>query len=174
MRRMYSQSQINQIVKNAIANGLLDDVDVNAKSLSADSIIENMSGYSFSVTEEAGWTKDIAYAGVVKNGNKLTMVISGNYTRTSDSASSYPELGTFTIPSEIGAKIYPISLDFIDFRILEVFVSLGDSTPVRAFAEKVDGTHIKLSSYSATTLNKTYNYRYELTFLLSENLAPQE
>ena len=37
MRRMYSQSQINQIVKNAIANGLLNDVDINAKTLSQSS-----------------------------------------------------------------------------------------------------------------------------------------
>ena len=34
MRRMYSQNRLNQIIKEAIANGLLDDVNIKVKTLS--------------------------------------------------------------------------------------------------------------------------------------------
>ena len=144
---------------------------INAEKVTGDEIVENMEGYSFSVKEETGWTKDIAYAGVVKNGNKLTLVISGNYMRTSESADAYVELGKFTIPKAVNDKLYPIFQSFIDFRIIEVFVSLGDSTPVRVYTDKTDDTHLTMNAYANTTVNKSYNYRYELTFLLGENLA---
>ena len=174
MRRMYSLTQLNQIVKNAIANGLLDDVDVNAKSLSADSIIENMSGYSFSLPEDSLWTKTIAYAGAVKNGNKLTLVVSGTLTKTSASASDYPGLGNFTLPPEIATKLFPITGSFIDFRIIDMFVSLGDSATVRVWTEKNNNV-LSMSGYTANLeVDKTYSYRYELTFLLGDNLASQE
>lgn len=149
--------------------------DFKVKSLTSDGgpIIEGMSGYSFSVSADAGWNKVIGYAGAVKNGNKLTLVIAGTLEKTDNDGTSYPTLGNFYLPVEVANKIIPISQSFVDFRMLDLFVSLGDSTTARAYTEKSTSTNnrLKMVAYLAPTLNKVYNFRYELTFLLSDSLA---
>ena len=140
-------------------------------AISAPSIIEDMEGYSFTEVEDNGWTKNITYAGVVKNGNKLTFVCCGVLTKTDNDATQYPIMGKFIIPSDIASKLFPISGTIIDYRFMDWFVSLGDTLNVRAYTEKDSTTSIQMLAYANATLNKAYNFRYELTFLLSDNLA---
>lgn len=150
--------------------GLLGSGDV--PSIKGDEIIENMSGYSFYLPPNTDWTKNIAYAGVVKNGNKITFVVCGNVSKTANAGSpDFISLGKFTIPSSIADKLFPISGTIIDYRFQDWFVSLGDSLNVRVYTEKDTSTSINMIAFANPTLDKVYNFRYELTFLLSDNLA---
>lgn len=167
MRRMYSKKELQDIIKANLENGSLD---INAIKITGDEIVENMSGYSFSITEDEGWTKSVIYAAAVKNGNKLTLVCSGKITRTSDSASQYPTLGVFTIPQNIADKIFPIKDYNVDFRTLEFWASLGDLATTRGYTTK-NNNQLLMKCYANISANKEFSYRYELTFLLSENLA---
>ena len=173
---MYSQSQINQIVKNAIANGLLDNVDVNAKSLSADSIIENMSGYSMSVDSDH---VEMLYAGIVKNGNKLTLTMFGGYTyETGDIAF---KVATITVPNDIWLKLVPYTQAgenrMIDQRTISIFADRQYAKTLITDMQRVTNNQLIFNFLSVNNAGLTngvkYLFRFEATFLLSENLAPQ-
>ena len=161
--------------------------DVTASGdITGASIIENMSGYSFNEpSASADYSIDLTYAGIVKNGNKLTLVVAGSFT-TINSLVYYSQvaLGKFTIPSAIGEKLYPFTQGSLTTALSQVQVVLnnaaGTLTDVKkglAFILKESNTSIPVNLYPAESgldANKTYNFRVEATFLLSENLAPQE
>ena len=136
MRRMYSKNELKSLVKAVIdeygveslvgkdisVNGItskgiantgnianIGDIATTGK-ISGGEIVELMSGYSFSVSSQTE-ELSIIYASAVKNGNKLTLVVFGSYTRRTEDPQINPFLGEFVVPSEIAAKTH-LSRDF--------------------------------------------------------------
>lgn len=151
----------------AIYNGNVN-VDGN---FTANSIIENMNGYAFN----KGFTGiDIQFAGVVKNGNKLTFAIAGRFNGTQAIAAyGTGVLGTFTIPSEVGQKIYPILENRVSFQKLIAYTDIYTNREIIAFMGKDSSSSFTVQFATITEIPADYKgaFRYEETFLLSDNLA---
>lgn len=145
-------------------------------AITAPSIIEDMSGYSFiAPTTSEPVIQTTIYAGVVKNGNKLTFALFQKIVVTSTPVGNYLTLGAFSIPSAVLAKLYPTTIggvDFLDNRTVSLFKSLSSALDMKAYCQK-GGTGITLAMHGLQSIpqNEDYYVRYELTFLLSDNLA---
>lgn len=160
----------------SISGNITATGSISAPAITGDSIIENMTGYSFSAG--TGWTA--VFVGAVKNGNKLTLAIFGN-TEFVGSVPSTVTLGDFTIPSNVGQKLYPYNIDgsnVLSQKNTELFPNTNTSQiglPVSVVVTKLDNSHIRLylmtNTQASLTTGKTYNFRHEITFLLSDNLA---
>lgn len=149
-----------------------------AGNLTADSIVENMSGYTFTKYSQNFSTVNMIFAGAVKNGNKLTFVVALEITRTTSATGAEP-LGAFTIPAEPFSKLYPTTIGGRNCLVydvkpavekanenmvdLEYFITKGNSRDV--------GFNLRGGTVNNLTLNTTYYFRIEATFLLSESLA---
>lgn len=143
--------------------------------ITANSIIENMSGYSLiKIASTETVTYNYVYGGIVKNGNKLTLVLALKLTKTGSQNSIV--LGNFNIPSSVGSKLYTTLVgqyNFLANSKLTVFESYVSSQDVYAYVEKLSNTNLQLviTQTEGLTTNTEYYIRYEVTFLLSENLA---
>ena len=158
--------------------GAIFEGNVNiAGNFTADSIIENMSGYAF-VNQQAdkAWTP--VYAGVVKNGNKITFVVFGKMTASSADPSS-ATIARFTIPASVGTNLYPYTLggasDILDNKFCGFFDYVSSYKQVAYNVKKDSNTSIAFIlrniNGSGLTDSTEYVFRIEETFLLSENLA---
>ena len=81
-------------------------------NFTANSIVENMNSNAYhfdKLGETNGIERTYNYVGVVKNGNKLTIVISGTLKRTNTSADNFT-IGDFTIPNIVASKIFTYAL----------------------------------------------------------------
>ena len=146
--------------------------------ITADSIIENMTGYTFSKTA-SDTTKEVAYtyAGVVKNGNKITFSIAGTVKRLDNITGNTLGLGVFSVPQAVAEKLLTSNIggvyNVLSFSLLQLNKSYFESTELnmltfresRAVYPVVYGVNADLET------NTLYYFRYEVTFLLSENLA---
>lgn len=146
-------------------------------SITAPSIIENMTGYSFSLMSPADLTENITYAGVVKNGNKITFAISGTINIT-NVANVSENLAYFTIPTSIANKLYPVSITGLGAVLDEKRVSFIDiannsiiDKNVYLFKNNYGSLFVSLLGTGSMTAGHDYFFRYEVTFLLSDNLA---
>lgn len=146
---------------------------ISGNAITGDSIIENMSGYSYNpASSTATRTLEDIYAGVVKNGNKLTLVLAFNATLTSGDLDIYPN---FVVPASVANKLFPTRIKGYDaLSFIDVIVQPTES------GATVNGTALIYKSGSAIVLNiyansmvanTKYYIRIEQTFLLSENLA---
>ena len=167
-----------------IAN--IGDIATTGK-ITGGEIIENMVGYGAKYADN---TPDSSiyvpsYCGIVKNGNKLTLALAGTYTRPSEDAPVNPYLIEFIIPKEIYDKLNPMISFFISSKLLHYFDSVsstGKDLPValNKRIETIDGKTIyklqltAFSVHNVLTAGIQYMFRYEETFLLGENLLPQE
>ena len=148
-----------------------------AGNFTADSIIENMSGYSFSVDAATDLTKEVVYAGACKNGNKITFVVFMKLTKTGAGAPTYTKLGAFTIPWQVGQKLYPYNLggaiNILDSKRITYYKSDASGIDKTAAAYKRNDSLFEVYGYGLADLdlNTDYVVRYEVTFLLSDNLA---
>lgn len=148
--------------------------------ITASSITENMVGYSFEIltgSMPANLTYNVVYAGAVKNGNKITLVFFAEFTRTGVLSPTYIDYALrFILPSDVMSKIYPYSLsgfnNIVDNKKVAMFSSYSSSVDKPILLLK-DGNKLYLNIYGLDTLteNTQYNFRYEVTFLLSDNLA---
>ena len=146
-------------------------------NLTANSIIENMNGYSFTDMDIAGLTKTVKYVGAVKNGNKLTLSYFASFNRT-ESVASVVQLGNFFIPQNVADALIPENfsgLNMISIKEISVFDSLVTSAKINAvFAKHPAVTNsISLLAYNVNNLSANTNYlaRIEVTFLLSASLV---
>lgn len=149
------------------------DENVNG-NLTANSIVENMSGYSFLDTSSPAVT--LTYAGVVKNGNKLTIAIAGKI--NSSTTLTNVNIGSFGIPKEIRSKIYTTTIGEISNIVSTQTTPLtktGYTTIDKAVGlfSSYGGARLEAIIYSLQDLSvdTDYFFRYENTILLSENLA---
>lgn len=142
-------------------------------------VVENMTGYSFSAPSNPIVTTEIIYAGIVKNGNKLTLAIALNLTRTASDAPSYINLGDFYVPTDIANKIYSSyigDINFVDVQRVNILDSFIGSKEIVAYTQKFEPQRLGIGSYlgvadNVMALNQKYYVRYECTILLSDNLA---
>lgn len=182
MRRLLKQEveeYVDKLREKVVQDGnktvIGGNLDVDG-SITGDEIVEKMEGYSFvkSTNEEI----DIIYAGIVKNGNKLTMVLFGAITPASNkSVDTMIELGTFNLIEEIKAKIIWYTSGSLSYVTAEGKVPLTYSV-----ANSLDGQFyfradsqgnevVRLYNKGQLNVGTTYHFRIEQTFLLSDNLA---
>lgn len=161
---------------NLTINGTLD-----ATKVTGDEIVEKMgSGYSIYKAEKTNINHEIVYAGAVKNGNKLTLVLFSKITRTGDVANDFFAPCYFYIPKAIADKIYPTTLGSLQNAVASKQVTLYSAPNVSVTTNGVilkvqQGNLYALQTYIYNlhnlVIDTEYQYRIELTFLLSDNLA---
>ena len=166
-------NNISAAAVSAIAGATIAPANVNASgAITGDSIIENMSGYAFVISGAAGLT--ISYAGVVKNGNKITYAIAGSYTKQAGATNVL--LGSFNNPQSIYNKLFPSQItNAIDNKIIGFVRGTANIVNCYAATEKTSSGLGRISTtvygIGSLTDGVTYDFRYEVTFLLSDNLV---
>lgn len=151
-------------------------------AITGPSIIENMSGYSFTkAAAAANRTYTYKYVSVCKNGNKITFVLNGLVnTLSSISGGSFIPLGTFDIPAEIGNKLIPYTVGTYDNIVVDAGMTCKDASlqlydnavACRYVIQKISDTQISFALITGSfSANKSYIFRIETTFLLGEDLA---
>ena len=180
---LYNKAEMDALLgqkadSSALASGLalkanLAGADFTG-AITSPSIIENMSGYSVSIPTETGITNTPVYAGIVKNGNKLTLVYACKITKASG-GSNNPYIADFNIPEAIGSKLYTTlvgGFSFLDNKKITIFTDHISGSDVYAWIEKASNQKLRMEiSIPAITEDTPYYVRYEATFLLSDNLA---
>ena len=173
----YNKSQIDSIV-STLNSALNTKANLSGAAftgpITSPSIIENMSGYSFTTpTSDLTIEINVVYAGVVKNGNKLTFVVVGDFTRKDTMSPGQRSIGSFTIPATIHDKLYPVKSSWLTMKQLYLAndYNAGVSKPCICNKETANSINPIVYGLSDLTLNTTYYFRYEETFLLSDNLA---
>lgn len=158
-------------IDGTITANVIDGLEVTGNS-----IIEKMNGYSFTPLEKINAVIETTYAGIVKNGNKVTFVCTGSFQRSGDLVAWSCPLGRFHFPNEIGAKLYPVTLNDVkslSFGRLMLFKTFTDFIELPCLAIKNDNNAFTPTIYylNQTAVDTPYLFRYEITFLLSDNLA---
>ena len=161
-----------------ISGNLTVSGGISGTAVTGDSIIENMSGYSFSKTTNADATLEYIYAGVVKNGNKLTFAIALNVTKTG-TFSSAVDIGDFYLPSAIMDKLYPTTIGGYTLLNMGAIKITMDGINTKEVAYQIYKSYTNIifrltnsaNLNTQFTTNDKYYVRVEATFLLSENLA---
>ena len=139
-------------------------------------IVEVMTGYSFTPQTIAGLDFEYIYAGCAKNGNKLTFVLAMNVTKTASLGTTNP-LGAFTIPSNVMAKLNLTQVG--QYALLgcgELSITSDALNYVRVPFGLIRSGNVILfdimgGGFASMTLNTKYFVRFEVTFLLGNNLA---
>lgn len=176
MKRMHDDKKIRDISTES-AETLLASGDV--ESIKADSIIENMTGYSAQILTPAGFTISPVYVGACKNGNKLTIVIAMNITRTADDLSGNVELAKVYLPDDVFDKIYPTligSHNIVDVKEQTFWQNPWTNKKIAVWTGIPGQEHcLRLTANdainSAMTKNTTHYMRYEATLLLNDSLV---
>lgn len=157
--------------------GVLLSGNVNIDgNITANSIIEKMTGYSLAV-KDASFTN--AFIGVVKNGNKLTIALAGTFTPSQEILTAgIIRLARINIPASIYNKLVPISPPYIlTANQTLLFTSQSDFYPVAWKAENNYSNAVNINLVTLTNQNLqvgvNYAMRIEMTFLLSDNLVSE-
>lgn len=177
----YSVSQIDSKFPTAlyVDNALAQKASLTGANftgaITAPSIIENMSGYSFVKVESFSWNS--IYSGACRNGNKITFVIFGDITKN-DTYNA--ELCHFLIPNSVGEKLYPYTKGGINNVLYNNTLNIFPNTSITSEPKtiyfdigKSGNTRINFNLRNLNTLDSetVYQFRIEVTFLLSDNLA---
>lgn len=145
------------------------DLNVNGNITATGNITEIEEGYTYTMPTMSGLS--LNYAGVSKIGNRLTFAIAGTLAKAAGQGSNMG-IGSFTIPAEIANLLYPNSLGALDNKLVPFF---NGTTTYKDLCTRVakSANTLFMTVYSIYDLTdgQTYEFRYEVTFLLSENLA---
>lgn len=146
-------------------------------AITSPSIIEDMgSDYGIELLAESVYFQT-NYAGAVKNGNKLTLVLAGTFTRTAETPANIAPC-YFLIPKNVADKLFSNSLGALDNK--QVLFMDSTTSGVSKFARIIkassvtpDIARLLVTFYgvNSLTIGTPYEFRYEVTFLLSDNLA---
>ena len=174
MKRMWSKNELKTQINEQAASG-------NIPSVKANEIIENMSGYTYgSYSDDEQCKVTPIYAGIVKNGNKLSFVVFGRIKRL-DTISARKSFGAFGVPSAILDKLVPTTLFGEQLLMAEnapvTKETDGSSQGILLVVKKTsDGFDILIGQSSANNLtaNVDYLFRFEKTFMLSENMVSEQ
>ena len=144
-------------------------------NVNASGIYEDMSNYSFSPNGDLTANGiELVYVGVVKTGNKITFVIAGEFDSSITPLTINPYLGTFSIPSAIGSKLYPMSGSYLDLKnmpFVKQYNMIVDKTgSLIKYGNSSIGSQLFGMGTGFDGASK-YAFRLESTFLLSDNLA---
>lgn len=142
-------------------------------TISSPEIVESMSGYSIQMGTVTNLTINPIYAGVVKNGNKLTFVFACNLTKTG-TITEQAKLCYLTVPNAVFNKLVPTQIGgfyYLDNKVVHAWDAYNSYKEQKSFIEK---TSIRLAltdnDVNTLELNTVYYYRYEVTFLLTDSL----
>ena len=156
----------------AIFNG---NVNI-AGNFTANSIIENMTGYTFTPAtfETEKVTVENLYANVVKTGNKITFVIACFATKISSNL--YMQFGKFKIPMAVANKLYSYKLgtnEVIASSTIYIKADTADviGTAVPVWFQKGYNDIFVAINLTPVETSKKYYIRVEQTFLLGDNMA---
>lgn len=152
-------------------------------NLTANSIVENMPSnqyYLGAVGAEPNIT--LTYVSSCKNGNKITFVVAGTAKRpTGTNWDEYSILKTieFRIPASVGSKIYPMgaggSNSIVAGKKISALYSFNKYATLNTSITKNADISITLNIYGTNDdifdEEKAYAFRYEETFLLSDNFV---
>ena len=158
----------------SISGNLTVTGGISGNAITGNSIIEIMSGYSFVQPSATGYTFEVVYAGVVKNGNKLTLVEAVKITKGALANDNNPAIGRFVVPADIANALYPTNIggdNVLDVRQLNAYLNKDNSVDARAYMTKSYTTESMIVNTYNMVQDSTYFVRYEVTFLLSDNLA---
>ena len=153
----------------AIFNGNVN-IDGN---FTANSIIENMSGYSFNENSKDSRVTN-TYVSAVKNGNKVTFVVCGTLTLPNDiGVGGYIDLGGFNMPSSVGTNIVP---NFDGTRVgpspCMIAKDVQHVASHSCFLAKYRDAYSEVYFNPVANIEAgTYYFRFEVTFLLSANMV---
>lgn len=145
-------------------------------NFTANSIIENMNGYGYAPTTKENANITYTYVGVVKNGNKVTFACSGYFSRSGDLTGWNCPIIRFTMPNDIGAKLYETNINgvnglaFIQLYLAKSYAS-GIIKPLVVIKDSNYEITPTLYALSDIEINTPYLFRFEITFLLSDNMA---
>ena len=146
--------------------------DLSAANITGDSIIENMTGYSAQILTPADYTIEPVYVGAVKNGNKLTLVCAVNITKTDAGANNQINVCRVNLPAAVMSKLYAATISGdLDNRVNNAFSSTIQSVSVPSYLQKYTSYVVFSGAFSNLVAGTKYYWRYEATFLLSDNLA---
>lgn len=157
------------------------DIEGEGK-ITADEIIENMEGYSFTLGHIDNLTTTGVYAGVVKTGNKITFAVAVKFRRT-DTMLNAGRLGLFTIPKSVFDRLYQAQIGLYDYLTVDekpAWSSDSQNKAIQVYSYKSGGgdtnvvIDMNLDPLNELTINTDYYFRYEFTLLLSDNLIPNE
>lgn len=155
-----------------ISGNLTVSGGVSGGAITGDSIIENMSGYAWTKANSSGADDyTLSYVGIVKNGNKITFAIAGSITPSE--ARGRVDIGYFSIPTAIGDKIFPINAsNDIAFNIVGMFSAYNSKVDAYLVPNKSSAGIMLIKSYlDNLSVGVKYDFRWEITFLLSNNMA---
>lgn len=144
---------------------------INAKK----PVVEVMNGYSYR-TGSQGSNVTLSYLGACKNGNKVTFVWAGTFSSGESGIAAYASVIVcgVNVPSSVCNLLFPIWSDVISLNRTFIYGD-GVKKDIEAYVHKYSGNNginLELSNDgTAIGSGKTLNFRYEATFLLSENLA---
>ena len=164
---------------NLTVTGSITGNSISGSAVTGDSIIENMTGYSFDKQTNSSFTMDYVYAGIVKNGNKLTLALAIDMTRI-DSVGGSVFIGEFLIPLSVANKLFPTSIGGVNMLKMGSVTITKDGITTKQVSYQIKksvGNSITIfltgsgNIETQFTLNEKYYLRIESTFLLSNNLA---
>lgn len=147
-------------------------------NITGGSIIENMSGYSAEIlTDQSTLVGEAIYVGAVKNGNKLTLAVAMNLTKTATLSGS-KNICDIIVPVSIFAKLYPTAiggyLGLLDYRAVNGIDEDGQFIDLKTLIFKESTNKVRFGIQSSTIdslpLNKKTYIRIEATFLLNASL----
>ena len=144
---------------------------VDGNKITGNEIVEKMAGYGFYTEADINITKNTLYAGVVKNGNKITFCVFTEIKRTGTADSV--TMGFFNIPTAIGDKLFPAFGTYLEMKEVYCGETYNAGVAVKGLVTKPYNNLLRFNLYGVgdLTLNTTYYARFEVTFLLSNNLA---
>ena len=162
---------------NVSIDGTLNANVVDGTKVTGDEIVEKMSGYAMAkLNTEYFNTLNITYAGAVKNGNKVTFAVAGimniKETLLNIGGRNFIKI---TIPISVGSKLYPTTLANIDYVLSFGIINLAvnQNTYVQGHYRVTKASNSEIGLWILTngmSINTDYYFRWEETFLLSDNL----
>lgn len=153
-------------------------------NLTANSIVENMPSSKYYLGDvSSGSNIALTYVGVCKNGNKITFVVAGTAKRPT--GTSWGEFTTlksieFRIPASVGSKIYTMGAGggntIVAGKKISALYSFNKyATLNTTMTKNTNNISLTLTIYGTSDdifdEEKDYGFRYEETFLLSDNLV---
>ena len=148
-------------------------------NFTANSIIENMNGYSFSVISKQDYVTPL-FCSQVKNGNKITIVVTGKINMgANDNMTNTTNLLQINAhyPTSVGTHIIGLVGSRLDQKYIDVFSNtFGDHSQLYANVSRTNDEIMDIRVYGTSEANTTivrdrdYAFRYEVTFLLTDNL----
>ena len=143
-------------------------------NLTANSIVETMNGYSFKALDNQNITMEYIYAGVVKNGNKLTIALAFNITPNA-TAQDFQSICDFILPTEILSKLHTTMIagyNLLDIKQVDIFQYANEAKSLFFQIEKrFNGVRLNCIVPSSVSIGVKYFGRIEATFLLSDSMA---